>query len=411
MIYQISRPPAILKTVVRLPASKSISNRLLIINALAGSRELPQNLSDSDDTRVMLEALSSDEAQKDVGHAGTSMRFLAAYFSCRPGKVVLTGSDRMKERPIGPLVDALRRLGAEITYTGKEGFPPLEIHGSPMDGGEITIDGGISSQFISALLMIAPTMKKGLVLNIRGDLVSSSYVKMTLELMAENGAQYRWDTGTISVFPGTYAVGDYRVESDWSGASYWYVMALLEEHARIRLSFLKNESLQGDSALVNIFHGLGLVSEFRQGQLVLTRLARIHPGIFSYDFTNSPDIVQSMAVAMCMAGIPFRFTGTQTLRIKETDRILALQNELKKLGYVLETDRTGSFLSWNKQCCEPDPDPVIETYHDHRMAMAFAPAALVLGHIRINDPMVVTKSYPQFWEHLEKAGFRVEEMD
>ncbi len=409
MIYQISRPATILKTAVRLPASKSISNRLLIINALAGSGELPQNLSDSDDTRVMLEALSSNHELKDVEHAGTSMRFLTAYFSSRPGKVILTGSDRMKKRPIGPLVDALRILGAEISYAGNEGFPPLEIHGSRMKGGEINIDGGISSQFISALLMIAPTMQQGLVLRIGGDLVSSSYVKMTLELMADNGAQYRWDKDTITVLPGTYAVGDYRVESDWSGASYWYVMALLEEHARVRLSFLRNDSLQGDSALVNIFHGLGLVSEFRRGQLDLTRLARIHPGIFSYDFTNSPDIVQSMAVALCMAGIPFMFTGTQTLRIKETDRVRALQNELKKLGYVLESDRKGSFLAWNKQCCEPDSDPVIETYHDHRMAMAFAPAALVLGHIRIKDPMVVTKSYPQFWKHLQKAGFRITE--
>lgn len=410
MIYQISRPATILKTTVRLPASKSISNRLLIINALAGGGEIPQNLSDSDDTRVMLEALSSNHELKDVGHAGTSMRFLAAYFSSRPGKVMLTGSDRMKKRPIGPLVDALRILGAEITYAGNEGFPPLEIHGSRMKGGEITIDGGISSQFISALLMIAPTMQQGLVLRIEGDQVSSSYVKMTLELMAKNGAQYRWDKDTITVLPGTYAVGDYHVESDWSGASYWYVMALLEEHARVRLSFLNNDSMQGDSALVNIFHGLGLVSEFRRGQLDLTRLARIHPGIFSYDFTNSPDIVQSMAVALCMAGIPFMFTGTQTLRIKETDRVLALQNELKKLGYVLESDRKGSFLAWNKQCCEPHPDPVIETYHDHRMAMAFAPAALILGHIRINDPMVVTKSYPQFWEHLQKAGFKIKEL-
>lgn len=400
-----------LKTAIRLPASKSISNRLLIINALAGSNEIPQNLSDSDDTRVMLDALTSENGLKDVGHAGTSMRFLTAFFSCRPGDVVLTGSERMKERPMGPLVDALRSLGAEISYAGKEGFPPLEIHGNRMDGGEITIDGGISSQFISALLMIAPTMKKGLVLQIKGDLVSASYVKMTLELMAENGAHYRWDADRITVLPGTYAVGDSRVESDWTGASYWYAMALLEDHPRIRLSFLKNDSLQGDSALVNIFHGLGLVSEFRRGQLDLTRLARIHPGIFSYNFTNSPDLVQSMAVALCMAGIPFRFGGTQTLRIKETDRIMALQEELKKLGFVLESDRKGSFLSWNKQCCEPDPDPVIETYHDHRMAMAFAPAAIALGHIRIKDPMVVTKSYPQFWEHLEKAGFRVEQFN
>ena len=398
-----------LKGSIQLPASKSISNRLLIINALAGNSELPQNLSDSDDTRVMMEALASASEIRDVGHAGTSMRFLTSFFSSREGQVILTGSERMKQRPIGPLVDALRQLGAKIDCTGKEGYPPLKIQGTELDGGELAIDGGISSQFISSLLMIGPTMKTGLKLHIKGALVSSSYVKMTLELMSECGASYLWEDQVITVEPGAYALGDYRVESDWSGASYWYSMALLEEHSHLKLSFLENESLQGDSALINIFHGLGLLSEFRNGRMILTRLARIHPGIFTYDFTNSPDIVQSMAVALCLSGIPFRFNGTGTLRIKETDRIKALQNELKKMGFVLESDPGGSYLAWNKVCCEPDPDPVIQTYHDHRMAMAFAPAALALGHIRIEDPMVVTKSYPQFWEHLEKVGFKVDE--
>lgn len=405
MNYKITRPAIPLKASVHLPASKSISNRLLIMHALSERGTQPENLSDSDDTRAMINALSSGEIEKDVGHAGTSMRFLTAYFSSRPGRVRMTGSERMKERPIGPLVDALRTLGADISYMENEGFPPLEIEGKQLAGGEITIDGGTSSQFISALLMIAPTMRGGFTLHLRGAVVSESYIGMTLSLMRLCGADWLREGNTITVPAGPYRPENVRVESDWSAASYWYVMAFLEEHASVRLSHLERDSLQGDSVLADLFRGLGLFSEFTDEGVTLYRLARVHPGRFTYDFTNSPDIVQSMAVALCLAGIPFRFTGTQTLRIKETDRIAALQTELKKLGYLLNADVGGTFLSWEGERCAPDPDPVISTYHDHRMAMAFAPAALVRGEIRIDDPMVVTKSYPRFWDHLERAGF------
>lgn len=407
MIYKVTRPDKVLHTAVKLPASKSISNRLLIINALSGNPEFPENLSDSDDTRVMIEALSGTSSLKDVGHAGTSMRFLTAYFSTRKGTVRLTGSERMKQRPVGPLVEALDQLGAEINYVLNEGFPPLDIEGKPLTGGEISVDAGISSQFISALLMIAPTMKNGLIMHLEGEMVSGSYIRMTLELMQQWGAETDWTGNTITIQPTGYRSGTSVVESDWSGASYWYAMTLLQDHARISLSYLGKESLQGDQVLTDIFHSLGVVSEFDGGEVTLYRLTKIHPGMFSFDFTNAPDIVQSMAVALCISAVPFRFTGTKTLRIKETDRIQALQTELKKLGFILETDDEGSFLEWNKVRCTPEQEPVIETYHDHRMAMAFAPAALAVGEIRIKDPMVVTKSYPHFWEHLGKAGFSV----
>jgi 3-phosphoshikimate 1-carboxyvinyltransferase len=407
MNYRITRPAAPLKASLRLPASKSISNRLLIMHALSVGGTQPENLSDSDDTRAMINALRSGEMVKDVGHAGTSMRFLTAYFSSRPGKVRMTGSARMKERPVGQLVDALRELGAQILYLGAEGFPPLEIEGKHLAGGEITIDGGTSSQFISALLMIAPTMRNGLILHLRGAVVSESYIGMTLGLMRMCRADWSREGNTITVPPGQYRPEKVRVESDWSAASYWYVMAFLEEHASVQLSCLERDSLQGDSVLADLFSGFGLFSEFAGDGVTLRRLTRVHPGMFTYDFTNSPDIVQSMAVALCLAGIRFRFSGTQTLRIKETDRILALQTELKKLGYLLNADAGGTFLSWEGERCVPDPEPVISTYHDHRMAMAFAPAALVRGEVRIDDPMVVTKSYPGFWKDLEGAGFKV----
>lgn len=381
-----------------------------MIHALAGIDNQIENVSDSDDTRFMTKALKSENHLKDIGHAGTSMRFLTAYYSSREGYVQLTGSERMKERPIGPLVDALRLAGANIRYLGKEGFPPLEITGRELPGGEISINSSISSQFISALLMIAPYMKLGLKLNLTGESVSSSYISMTLQLMSQYGVEYFWEENVITVLPGSYVSGKYRVESDWSAASYWFSMALLEDSSHIKISFLKNDSIQGDSALTKIFHSLGINTDFSEETATLSKLVNIHPGLFSYDFTNSPDIVQSMAVALCLEGIPFKFSGTQTLRIKETDRIFALQKELKKLGYLLDSDLQGSFLSWNGKMRERISHPVIETYHDHRMAMAFAPAALVLNEIIIDDPMVVTKSYPGFWNDLRNAGFIIDEL-
>jgi 3-phosphoshikimate 1-carboxyvinyltransferase len=409
MIYTLKRPESTLKASVQLPASKSISNRLLIINALSKTGESIQNLSDSDDTRVMQNAINSENQQKNVGHAGTSMRFLTAYFSLGEGTIQLTGSERMKERPIGPLVKALRTLGANITYLEKEGFPPLEISARVIEGGETTIDGSISSQFISALLMIAPCLKKGLIVHLTGNIISSSYIEMTLKLMAQHGAVYKWSGNNIHISPGIYESGFYQVESDWSAASYWYSMVFAEKQSAIQLKHLQRESLQGDSALQQIFEQLGMENEFNGDSLSLNKTKDCDCDFFTYDFTNCPDIVQTMAVALCISNVPFNFKGTQTLKVKETDRIVALQTELKKLGYILESDASGSSLSWLKKRCTPEKDPIIETYHDHRMAMAFAPIALTKGQIRINDPMVVTKSYPKFWDDLKSVGFKVEE--
>ena len=424
MIYKVSRPSKSLHTSVHLPASKSISNRLLVIHSLALPMDIGmmssatsglsensadiENFSDSDDTVLMHKALLSDEQVKDIGHAGTAMRFLTAFYSCMDGSVTMTGSDRMKERPIGPLVDALRELGAEINYAGAEGFPPLEINGKTLEGGTISIKGSISSQFISALLMVAPTFTNGLTLVLTGEVVSSSYISMTLKLMEQYGAKVDWIGDTITVAPGEYNSEGYTVESDWSAASYWYAMMLGDLHAQLWLSHLYETSLQGDSELVNIFQKLGIITEFDGTSVHLKHGTAENKLRFEYDFTDSPDIVQSMAVILCLSEIPFRFSGTQTLRIKETDRIAALQNEMMKLGYILKSNNEGSFLAWNGDRVPAKSNPVISTYHDHRMAMAFVPVALILGEIQIDDPMVVSKSYPAFWEDLKAAGFKVE---
>ena len=395
-----------------LPASKSVSNRLLILNALASGPRMPENLSDSDDTRFMRDALESDREEKDIGHAGTAMRFLTAYYSCRPGTVIMTGSQRMKERPVGVLVDALRKLGASIEYLGREGYPPLRIRGRELQGGELVIDGSISSQFISALLMIAPVLRDGLTLVLQGSVVSSAYIHMTLSLMERYGTRCNWEGERIRVQPGGYTPVDTPVESDWSAASYWYSMALLSRHAHLELARLERESLQGDRVLVDLFRNLGVVTSYgQQGRVRIEKIMDIIPPRFTGDFSDSPDLVQSMAVALCFAGIPFRVTGTQTLRIKETDRIAALQQEMRKLGFVLRSDAGGQFLAWEKETVEPEAEPVIATYNDHRMAMAFAPVALSEGSVLIDDPGVVSKSYPGFWEDLRAAGFSVEEAE
>lgn len=429
MIYRVIPPARPIRSTVEIPASKSISNRLLIIHALSGREGLLENLSDSDDTAVMIKALSSQDDIKDVGHAGTSMRFLAALYSCRPGTVTLTGSDRMKERPIGPLVDALRSIGADIQYVGEEGFPPLKIHGKKLKGGKISIPGDVSSQFISAILMIAPLLEGGLELELTGSIVSASYINMTLELMRQSGIDTEWEGSRISVAPGPYLTKHTVVESDWSAASYWYSIAMLHSQSEINIRHFEQQSLQGDSVLMELFSHLGMDSVVKNGVLSLVPDGNTVPGehgisesnssgkatsdqaagaTVSFDFTNCPDLVQTLAVLLCLCDIPFKFTGTRTLRIKETDRIAALQAELKKLGYLLESEPAGSFLAWKGTRCDREEDIIIETYHDHRMAMAFAPACLKTGEIRIKDPMVVTKSYPGFWEDLARAGFTIE---
>lgn len=407
MNYVIHAPAASWKTSVQLPASKSICNRALILNALSYSPYEIQNLSDCDDTDVMVKALNSNDSHFDVKAAGTAMRFLTAFLSKVVGEWTITGTERMKNRPIRILVDALNAVGAKIEYLEKEGFPPLRIMGSALQGGEISLDGGVSSQYISALLMIAPLMEKGLTLHLQGKVISKPYIHLTLQLMKQYGVEREWVGSTIKVAPQSYRPLPYTVESDWSAASYWYEMMALSQQAEIELKGLFKESLQGDAAGAKLFAQLGVATDYKAGGVVLRKNGNVCQKLI-YDFVNEPDLAQTFVTTCTFMDIPFRFTGLQSLKIKETDRIEALKCELRKLGYVL-TDTNGSILEWNGERCEPEPHPVITTYEDHRMAMAFAPASLVRKEgIEIAHPEVVSKSYPHFWENLESAGFVVE---
>lgn len=407
MNYVIHAPAASWKTSVQLPASKSICNRALILNALSYSPYEIQNLSDCDDTDVMVKALNSNDSHFDVKAAGTAMRFLTAFLSKVVGEWTITGTERMKNRPIRILVDALNAVGAKIEYLEKEGFPPLRIMGSALQGGEISLDGGVSSQYISALLMIAPLMEKGLTLHLQGKVISKPYIHLTLQLMKQYGVESEWVGSTIKVAPQSYRPLPYTVESDWSAASYWYEMIALSQQAEIELKGLFKESLQGDAAGAKLFAQLGVATDYKAGGVVLRKNGNVCQKLI-YDFVNEPDLAQTFVTTCAFMDIPFRFTGLQSLKIKETDRIEALKCELRKLGYVL-TDTNGSILEWNGERCEPEAHPVITTYEDHRMAMAFAPASLVRKEgIEIAHPEVVSKSYPHFWENLESAGFVVE---
>ena len=418
MQFVVSAPSS-LQASIQLPASKSISNRALIIHALSRGNSLPTNLSDCDDTQVMIRALAAAPgAEIDILAAGTAMRFLTAYLSVTPGTHVITGTQRMRQRPIRILVDALRRLGADITYVGEEGFPPLRINGCPLQGAEIELAGNVSSQYISALLMIGAVLPGGLKLKLAGDIVSRPYINLTLRLMHDFGTRACWlGEDCILVQPDGYRDVPFTVESDWSAASYWYQMVALSGlssaeapiPARVELKGLFAHSYQGDSRGTDLFARLGVHTEFTDAGVCLTRQSTSVKRL-SANLVDIPDLAQTFVVTCCLLDIPFRFTGLQSLKIKETDRIAALQTELRKLGYVLR-DEQDSILSWDGERCPAEPSPVIATYEDHRMAMAFAPASLVLPHIRIADPHVVSKSYPGYWDDLRLAGFRVEECD
>lgn len=412
--YKISAP-AKLDTIVSLPASKSISNRALIIYALSGGKLLPENLSDCDDTEVIIRALRDMPDEIDIKAAGTAMRFMTAYLSVMPGTHTITGTERMKRRPIGILVDALRKLGAEIEYVGEEGYPPLRITGNRLEGGHLEIAGNVSSQYISALLMIGPVLEKGLELQMTGDLISRPYIDLTLWMMGEFGADAEWTANdTITIKPMPYKSVAYLIENDWSGASYWYEMlALTDDHeATVKLTGLKDGSKQGDSVVRYLFSMLGVKTSFQSKKttkpqtVTLKKNGRCLPKL-EYDFVNSPDLAQTFVVTCAAMGIHFHFKGLSTLKIKETDRIEALKTEMRKLGYIIES-RNNSELLWSGERCEPQTEQGIDTYEDHRMALAFAPFALKSGSIVINNPQVVTKSYPHFWDSLRNAGFKIE---
>lgn len=390
---------AVLNGEVRLPASKSISNRVLIINALADSNLPVENLADCDDTNSMLRVLNSDDNRFDIGHAGTAMRFLTAFLSRIVGCWEITGSERMQQRPISVLVDALNQLGARIEYIGKPGCPPLRIHGSLLLGGEIEMPASVSSQYISALMMIAPYMANGLKIKLTGKIVSRTYIEMTCHIMADFGAEVTFRESEIIVKPRPYTPVPFRVESDWSAASYFYELLAISGHGEIRMPGLLQYSTQGDAGQVSVWEKLGVSTRFEEGGVVISA-GKPEITKLEYNFVEMPDLVQSFAVACCLMGLPFRFTGVETLRIKETDRLKALTDELGKLGYVLEIEGD-NVLSWDG-ICRSKGKLEIATYHDHRMAMAFAPAALKHPGMVIVDKEVVTKSFPDYWNELQK---------
>ena len=410
MIYQVSTDIKEINGTINLPASKSISNRALIINALSYSPYPIQNLSDSDDTKVLTTALFSNSNKFDIGHAGTAMRFLTAFLAKIVGEWEITGSERMQQRPIAILVDALIQLGAQIEYLGNEGCPPLKILGSHLKGETIELDGSVSSQYISALLLIAPTIENGLTLKLKGNITSRSYIKLTLELMAKFGIQYRWDENEIYVPEQKYFALDFTCEADWSGASYWYQMMALVDKGEILLENLLLDSLQGDVNIASWFEQFGVTSTQKTEGVLLTKSKNRQPDKLVLDFIENPDVAQTMACLCVAKNIPFHFTGLKTLKIKETDRIAALQNELAKLGIPITEPEHGE-LAWDGSVDmeQQEENPIIRTYHDHRMALAFAPMALAGYNMQIDDPMVVTKSYPGFWEDLKQVGFSIKD--
>ncbi len=397
--------PSRLRTSVSLPTSKSVSARALIIGGLGGGCRI-ENLSDCEDTQVMLNA--QREAQQyeiDIKAAGTAMRFLTAFYAATPGEHLLTGTARMKQRPIRILVEALRQLGADIDYAGEEGFPPLHIRGRKLRGGNIVLPGDVSSQYISALLLIAPTLSAGLTLQLTGEVASRPYIDMTLSLMRRFGAQAAWtDERSLRVEAQPYRTGTdvFVVEKDWSAASYWYEMVLLskDDEASVFLSDLKKESVQGDAVVAELFTRLGVRTTFEADGAWLSKDANtLRPALMEVDFTDFPDLAQTLVCACVGVGQAFRFTGLQSLKIKETDRILALQTELLRLGVSVEADERSMFYDGRTHLVATD-EP-ITTYNDHRMAMAFAPLALRLADgIHIADEKVVGKSYPAYWEDL-----------
>lgn len=395
-------------SVKNLPASKSISNRALILKALAESLPAGRqgtsqllNLSDANDTVLMNRLINSPDLELDVEDAGTTMRFLTAYCAITGKSKVITGTDRMKHRPIAILVDALRKIGADIAYAEKEGFPPVKTLGFNRQlTCEITIRGDISSQYISALMMVAPTLPEGLTLKFEGPVTSKPYIEMTASLMRQFGVDCQVSEQAVTIQPKAYTPATVTIESDWSAASYWYGFTALATEAEIELPNMTLKSLQGDRVILDIMEKLGVQSSAKGNSLILTKSA--HQTELTLDFKHCPDLAQTVAVVCAAKGIKGTFTGLESLRIKETDRIKALQTELKKLG--------SSFVEQGSAWILTPPEKInlqdlfFHTYLDHRMAMAFAPLA-TLADVVIEDPVVTRKSYPKFWEDIEGFGF------
>ena len=397
------------KSKITITGSKSESNRLLLLQALYPEIEI-KNLSNSDDSQLMQNAFRSDQDVIDIHHAGTAMRFLTAYFTVQENKeVVLTGSSRMKERPIKILVEALQDLGGDIDYLENHGFPPIRIKGKELVQHNVTLQANVSSQYISALLLIAPKLKNGLELTLEGEITSVPYIKMTLSLLNQIGVETTFQGNVIHVKPLTtnYKPQTLTVESDWSSASYFYsIVALSDVGAEITLSSYKANSLQGDSALIEIYKSFGVETAFNKNAMTIKKSSTVNrQSLIKFDLSNSPDIAQTIAVTCFALGMRCNLKGLHTLKIKETDRLVALKNEIEKLGGIVRITEDSLHLSASETIKE---NIEIATYHDHRMAMAFAPLALKTSII-IEDADVISKSYPSFWDDLKSVGFQIAE--
>jgi 3-phosphoshikimate 1-carboxyvinyltransferase len=405
------------KCQIDLPLSKSILNRLLIINYLSGNAPvngIEKEAADVVSMHRLLHEISLESGTTDAvtelnaGNAGTVMRFLTALLAITPGKWKLTGSERMLQRPIQSLTDALQQLGADIQFENIAGCPPFIINGNAgLTGGKLEINAGISSQFVSALMMIAPLLKTGLTIYMKGEVISSSYIRMTQALMQKCGAKVRFDGNEIAVEPGSYSKVDFSAmaEPDWSAAAFWYQVAAFAPNADILLLGVKEKSVQGDSVLPEIFGKFGVSSEFTDEGLHITKSSVAFSKEFDYDFTDCPDLAQAVIVTCAALGIKGRYSGLKTLRVKETDRIAALKNELSKLGYGVEIDGDEIILNGKIHLSSKTESPVvIRCYDDHRMAMSFATLALLRSDICLDEPEVVKKSYPGFWRDMEEIG-------
>lgn len=409
MNYKITAPRRAIAE-IDLPASKSISNRALILNALCGGTAEIRNLAVCDDTVAMRQALSSTGDLINVGAAGTAMRFLTAYYATRQGRsLVIDGSERMRHRPIGILVDVLRQCGADIEYLAQEGFPPMRITGAKLHAdGVIQIPGNVSSQYISALLMISPLIEGCNCIRLIDEVISLPYIRMTLDLMSQFGVKAVLNGNEVIIPPGfSYHSHDFIVENDWSAASYWFEIQSLLPQSRISLKGLHAASLQGDCAVASFYESFGVIAN-RCGKYLDLRCTPTPADTIKLNLLNNPDLAQTIAVTACLCNRHFHLTGLQTLKIKETDRIEAICSQLAKLGFAITVEPDFS-LRWNGEVTTPSPHPSIATFNDHRMAMAFAPAAILFPGLIIEDAEVVSKSYPLYWEHLKQAGFIIDE--
>ncbi len=406
MKLQLSGPPNnLLNSNIQISGSKSESNRLLLLQALYPNIAI-ENLSNSNDAEAMAKGLTITNGEIDIHHAGTAMRFLTAYFATQGGtEVTLTGSARMQERPIKILVEALQQLGADIGYVKNEGYPPIKIKGKSLSKQKVSLSANISSQYISALLLVAPGLEKGLELELMGQITSIPYIKMTLGLLQQMGVSQSFEGNRIRVKPRKSILDKtFVVESDWSSASYFYsIVALSEPGTEMTLSSYKKDSLQGDSILSEIYQSLGVRTVFNENEIILRKTAKFRPETLTLDLTNAPDLAQTIAVTCFGLGLGCYLTGLHTLKIKETDRLVALYTELAKLGATVSVSDKSLRLQPSAGIIK---DVAIATYNDHRMAMAFAPLALKTS-LFIDDAEVVAKSYPDFWKDLEKLQFAI----